>query len=684
VAELGVPGISSQYDQYIERLVDLAKVQRKPLEDRLEQSRLRRTVWTDLNNRLLKLQEAGGRLYGMNNVFRERVATSSNEQVAIVRPKRDVEPVDMKLQVRQIAAADRFSSAPVSRDLQIESGLYQFSVGEEQINLQFAGGNLADFSAALSAVNPELLRSSLVQSHAQEQTLFLESRVIGAQNGIDFKGKAKELAFSLGLITDQVDLLLRVAADNRSVSATGRVYEPKQEFLLNSGRTLDLTVETADDRIVEGAMLTIAYNTNERPRPSVAFLPDANPVRVDQALQEGRISPLPPDAIPYDLPVFRPDDNIYLRINDQLVSLASLATGNGDGQTLEISLDQFAGQRLQGIVLNNQDGMRDITISSLELAFPTLSDWTAVNAVSRAQDAEFTLDGVAVSRDVNVIEDLVPGQTIELRSASEESVDLSVKHDVKQATLAIEEFLFRYNWVVTQINFATTLKGNDAIMETGYYTMEEELERAKEIIGLMQGDQQLNGLKSRMQAQMTAAYPVGIEGESRYVLGNMGIGTKALTNTASSAGDRLGYFNVHDRGRFDQALGTQWDDVRDFFARAPELQGVYETGLIRGRMVNPNTTPTTADAEPSPFLATGLSATTESYTQTPRGVISNRSNQLESEIRRQTEALDAFDEDLERKRQQWIRDFAAAENAQREMERLQSQIEGMNRSQGGR
>lgn len=65
-------------------------------------------------------------------------------------------------------------------------------------------------------------------------------------------------------------------------------------------------------------------------------------------------------------------------------------------------------------------------------------------------------------------------------------------------------------------------------------------------------------------------------------------------------------------------------------------------------------------------------------------MIATRSQQLDSEIKRHTDALTAFDEDLERKRQQWIRDFAAAENAQREMERLQSQIEGMNRSQNNR
>ncbi|NIZ18444.1 flagellar filament capping protein FliD [Entomospira culicis] len=680
MAELGVPGVSSQYDQYIERLVELAKVRRKPIEERLEQSKLRKSVWMELNNRLLKLEEASRQLYGLNNVFRDRMATSTNEDVAIVRPRRDIEPVDMQIQVKQIASADRFSSQPVDVTRTIEAGIYQFRVGDEEINVNFAGGDLRAFSEALNAINPEVLRSSVVQSHANQQTIFLESRLIGAQNAIDFEGKAKELAFDLGLITDQVDLTLRVESDSRSANAVGRLFDPKEELLLSSGRTVALAVEVDDDRIQEGAILRLQYSTQDRPRPNVAFLAAADRQNVDQALREGRLTPVTPDNIPYDLPVSSPNDNVFLRINDRLVALSSLANTAGEDGMIELSLDQFAGQRLQGIVLNNQDGVRDITINSMELSFPNLTDWTPINAVSRAQDAEFNIDGVDVTRDTNVIEDLVPGQTIELRSASDEVVDLSVKYDTEKATRAIEEFLFYYNWTVFHINAATTIRDNESILETGYYTTERDVELAKEILGLMQGDQQLNGLKSRMQSMMISAYPIGVDGEEQYIFANMGVSTRRLNSSASGA-DRLGYFNIHDQDRFEFALNESWEDVRDFFARAPLSQGVYETGLVRGRMPNPNPDPT---KEEDQFLPTGLSATASTYTFGPRSVIATRSQQLDSEIKRHTDALTAFDEDLERKRQQWIRDFAAAENAQREMERLQSQIEGMNRSQNNR
>ncbi|NIZ47048.1 flagellar filament capping protein FliD [Entomospira nematocerorum] len=663
MAELGVPGISSQYDQYIERLVELAKVRRKPLEERLEQTKLRRTVWTDLNRRLLELERVSSRLYGFDNVFGNRIATSSNEQVAIIRPRRNIDPVDVQVQVNQIASADRFSSRPIDDMMQIDPGEYRFTVGEEEISFTFAGGTLADFTESLNTINPDILRASLVQSGTKEQTWFLESRVIGAANPLGFDGKSRDLAFNLGLITDQVDLQFIIENDTNNLNMIGRPFDLRNEVSLSSGRMLELGVDATDNRIMEGSVLAIRYSVEERARPSVSFLSGGAGVENrDQALREGRILPIAEENAPYDLPVIRSDENLFMRINNRVIPLTALDTRTSESEGfVEISLDQFAGQQLQSIIFSNTDGIHDFTIKEIDLQFPNLTDWSPTNATSRAQDADFTIDGVRITRDTNIVEDLLPGQTLELRSPSLDVVELSVTYDKDSVRDAIQEFLLIYNWTMAHVNFAVAMQGNEAVVDnTAYFFNDKEIESAREILGLLQGDQQLNSLKNRLHMQMISAHAIGEDGDRLMSLGDMGIATRARGSIGTSA-DRLGYFAIHDEKRFEETLATRWDDIRDLFARDPEI-GVFESGLVGGR-------------------ESGIMTISRGYTQAPRGVVSTRTTLINSEIERNEKALDAFDEDLERKRQQWERDFAAAESAQRELDRIQSQIEGMNRSQ---
>lgn len=661
---VGVPGISSQYDQYIERLVELEKVQRKPLEERLDQNKLRQTVWRDLNRRLLRLQETGARLYGLNNVFGDRLTKSSDESIAVMTSRRNVDPIDLQVQVHQVAAADRFFSRPLDHDYTVDEGVYRFLVGEKEVVVNFSGGTIEDFTNELNSVDTEILRASLVRSSTEHQTWFLESRILGADHALVFEDNVKKLAFDLGLITDQVDFSLMVESDSHNVNASGRIFNPHEELLLSSGRIVSLSVDSEDSRIAVGSGIKIDYQVQERSLPNVSFLsPSGRFQSTEQALSEGRLLPAERENVPYDLPVIHSYENIYIRVNNKLVFVSSLPSVLENDGSVQISLDQFAGQRLQGIVFSNQDEIRDISITNIDLSLPNINDWMPANVASRAEDADFTVDGVRVTRDNNFVDDLIPGQSIQLLGASEKIVTLSNQNDVDAIRSAIDDFILTYNWVIAHINVVTAMQKDESVIEnTQYFFNVEEIEHAKKILGMLQGDQQMVGLKNRMQTQMTTPHPVGKNGDRLMAFGEMGVSTRRLGG-AQTASDRLGYFDIHDKKRFEEALATRLDDVRDFFARDPAMLGVFESGLLAAQDV-------------------GIIDITKTYTQSPRGIIAVRTTQIDGEVRRNEKALETFDEEIERKRNQWIRDFAEAENAQREMERIQSQIEGINRSQG--
>lgn len=69
--------------------------------------------------------------------------------------------------------------------------------------------------------------------------------------------------------------------------------------------------------------------------------------------------------------------------------------------------------------------------------------------LANAQNAQFTVNGLAVSRSSNVVSDVATGTTFTLKAAG--SASITVEHDVAEVKKRIKEFLGSYNDVVDEI-----------------------------------------------------------------------------------------------------------------------------------------------------------------------------------------------------------------------------------------
>ena len=127
----------------------------------------------------------------------------------------------------------------------------------------------------------------------------------------------------------------------------------------------------------------------------------------------------------------------------------------GATQTIKISNDtsgildklgwddtQFQDTDENGALLTNPDGSPKMT-SNLEK-----------NRIQKAQDAEFTYNGVNVKRDKNTFDDLRPGVTITLNETGKTNVSISQNTD--EVIKAVEEFIKDYNLMTMNLGIATS------------------------------------------------------------------------------------------------------------------------------------------------------------------------------------------------------------------------------------
>jgi len=94
-----------------------------------------------------------------------------------------------------------------------------------------------------------------------------------------------------------------------------------------------------------------------------------------------------------------------------------------------------------------------------------LSD--SANIVQEAQDAQFTYNGIGITRSSNQIDDLVTGLTLTLNQTTTQPINIDIVEDVNSVTTQIQSFVESYNKLIDKIDDAT--KFDEATKESGVF-----------------------------------------------------------------------------------------------------------------------------------------------------------------------------------------------------------------------
>ena len=212
----------------------------------------------------------------------------------------------------------------------------------------------------------------------------------------------------------------------------------------------------------------------------------------------------------------------------------------GATQTIKISNDtsgildklgwddtQFQDTDENGTLLTNPDGSPKMT-SNLEK-----------NRIQKAQDAEFTYNGVNVKRDKNTFDNLRPGVAITLNEVGKTNVSISQNTD--EVIKAVEEFIKDYNLMTMNLGIATSYD-------------------EKEGAGTFQGVSEISGLRSNI---------------GRLINGQDSEG-KALSKFGITP-DKDGQLQLN-LNKFNAALSKDPEEIQRFFMGSNKTEPITHMG----------------------------------------------------------------------------------------------------------
>jgi flagellar hook-associated protein 2 len=667
---LSIPGVSSKYNSNdtIQKLLEAERIPLQRMQQEQETYRLQKSTWLRLNQQVAAVRDGARQLFGFQNPFDNKVATSTDESVLTATASRTATEQETTIRVKRIAAADRFISKPLPRDFKVPAGTYTFRVGEEELRLSFRGGSLKELAELINARGAGLLKATVVSDSGNTQVLLIESLKTGARNTLSFRDQAADFAEAAGIIEKSLQASRTLRLTAATVEAWQKPLKAEEiaiaddTLLLNPGGEARLPVRPAQ---VMKPNMVLSLEVRVRRLPEEGFeapspppgpeLPEVGGIELQGIRVQSAPSRtvLPPWQAPE--PPKRVDDLQILFVEDKGKALPlPLLSETEEFTTLTFDSTQLPGQ-IDAVNVRNRNTHRVVEVRAVRIYDTTArGDYRAVKPLSTAGDALIVMDGVEVTRETNDIDDLIPGVNLTLRGSSELPVKLTVAKDLEGIKGSLYNFIGFYNQLLMRIDVLT--RQDEAVVEQAAFLKEEEREQARKELGLFQGNVALMQLKSQLQRIMMNPYPTD-GGRSLSLLAQAGISTSAGQFQSSGTLDRTrlrGYLQI-DEAKLEETLGRSGVWVKQLFGNDTDKDLVVDAGAAFQ-----------TDAYLRSYVDTG-------------GIIANRVAALDGSISRKAREIEAYNQHLIDYERELRRKFGIMEGALDSLEKSSQALDNLNR-----
>ena len=283
------------------------------------------------------------------------------------------------------------------------------------------------------------------------------------------------------------------------------------------------------------------------------------------------------------------------------------------------------------IVLTGQTGASNSFAVSSDAADTTGLNFTTP-AGQAAADASVTVNGVAISRSTNTIDDVIPGMTFDLLGPTTGAVAVQLNRDSSGLKEKVQSLVTAYNNMVSDFGILTGPASDD---EEDIYS------------GALRGDSTVRSVLSQIRQVFFGESQTA--GESITSLRDMGVSV-----------DKDGVVTL-DETALDEALANNFEEV---------------VSALAGR--------TTEEVDGETVIRQGLGAEMASRLRAlmgPTGIILGQSNSAESQVTRYEEQLEKLETRMEGILERYTKQFAAMESIVGQLtsmrESLKSQFEAM-------
>jgi len=674
MSDFSIPGISSKYNttKLIDDLVAAERIRITKMEENISSLETTRSVWEQINRDFGSLQRSAKSLYGFENPFSEKTATSSYERVLTATATRNAPFDSYSVTVSQIATSDKFISSPLKRSYRVPPGTYTFFVADDERSLRYRGGTVEDFARRLSDRGKGLIRATSIRDTSETQVLMIEAIPTGAENRLIFEDDAKSLGLQTGMLrvarnagaTVSLESAIATPLNNSKLPiAHERIRLSDEGLFVQPDTTVRLPFENPVT-LDEGMVLEYRYRTVEFDADEMKSLMSPGPKWPDSP--EGRFGGLVIRGAPNAFPI--PSEEIEeaaQRIDNYDVLQAESAFGPYFLPPIErtevfkvVRVDaRDLPKQISALTLNNNNTHRAIEIADIGVFNPaSRGDLEPNNPVGTADDAIIEFRGIEARRPTNTIDDLVDGLTINLKSVSQDPVDIDINPDTEMAKEGIIRFIYSYNQLITRILVFTS--DNPAIIDELEYLSDDERDELKEQQGTLRGEPTLNQAKNRLQGIMSSPYTTRA-GRDLALLAQIGISTNASSGRGGGAINFTklrGYLEI-DEDQLNQGLQSNIDAVKDIFGMDTNGDLVINSGVAHA-----------IDEFLTPYTRTG-------------GLVGTRLTRIDNQIEGTQEDISDYENYLEDYEAKLRRQYGIMEATLNQLENSSRDLENFSRQQ---
>ncbi len=601
---ISIPGVTDKYktNDLVEALMETERIPLKREQAQLEKYESQQSAWRDVNQRMSSLKDSVKSLYSFENPFNNKLTTSSDEYAITADANRSADYGSFKIDVVQPATADRFLSGNIDRNMQIESGLYTFTVGDKTVSFNWKGGKLSDFVTALNKRGTNIVKASVIGISSKEKALLIEALKTGESNRLIFSDKALDLAKRIDMVTETLPESSRLSSDLSKYSSPTTIDSEIQNGLpiiskkdvKTDGKTITIPprggieipipedaknyadgkiefsfkAEVGDDITEE---LNFGFKNPFMPSPGYVEYRGVTVYNADnETTLQSEVSSEP--LVPVE-------DNRYVFIKNSDGSEQELPSDNitySDGKTkVVISLKEYPDA--QSIVIRNSN-----TGKTISMTVPESYDsekgtgFTPNHPIVSAADAIVKYEGITITRPTNDIDDIIPDVTLHLHEKTERTATITINPDKESAKDALITFVGKYNQVIAELNILTSSKP-EVVSELDYLTKDEQ-EQEMEKLGMFQGDFTLTNGKSQLQRITSNNYNYGFDADIT-MLNQIGISTNASGRSSGYNASQLrGYLEI-DEKKLDAQLAENLDQIKDLFGFDTDGDMIIDNGI---------------------------------------------------------------------------------------------------------
>lgn len=526
----------------------------KPYETKIETNTTKQKALTELTTKLAAFQSAVSSL-GDSTAFGKRKVTPSvtgDSAAATLTASNGVSVQNLSVKVEKIAQKDVFQSGGITKDTDrvLTTGQQPASFtimqnGKEYTIKVEANTTYADLADKINSATDGKVIAKIV-STGEKGTPYrftLSSKETGADNAISFFAGTK-------------DSQTGVYSEDSNATA----------ILSNLGWTLK------KDNIAEADMKGFAFSGGTK----ASAITDLNTTigkDIKFTLWAGEEK--------FEISANAGDkySDLVSKVENQTqgkIKLSAVKSGNdytfnfvaGDKASSSTKIKIFDGTLDKGTSTYSSDtDTTKFLQETLKIGISTsysLDDANGTAHLKKAQDAEFTLDGVKMYRSTNEIKDIGAGLTLNLLKAGE--INFDIKQDSEGLTSTMEELVEKYNELVNYLNDVTAYDSETKV--SGDLADVNEIKSLRSTINKM--------LFTSQSIEGTTTDDKGNKTKTNVLVSVLDFGL-SLNDTSKSNSSQLALLKF-DSAKFEKKFAEDPDFAESFFSGTSGFEEVNVIG----------------------------------------------------------------------------------------------------------